>query len=101
MGISKLLKSKIEALSADQRDRMVRMGWEDRTTFDGIEIQFGLSPNEFVHFMRTELSAMAFASWRQRVREKGQLKNEKTRGFRTTRFKCSRQSVDGITKGYK
>ena len=101
MAISKKLKAQIEAWSADDLDRLVRMGWEDRTTFDVIEVQFGITPNEFVSFMRTQLEAKAFKLWRKRVHEQGQLKNEKTRGFKTTRFKCSRQSVDGVTKGYK
>ena len=101
MGVSKTLKEKIKNLSDDDRDRLVRMGWEDRTTFDVIELQFGISPNDFVRFMRTELSAKAFALWRKRVHEQGSLKNEKTRGFKTTRFKSSRQSVDGITMGKK
>lgn len=77
------------------------MGWEDRTTFEVIERQFGISPNEFVIFMRSQLAPKAFALWRKRVHEQGRLKNEKSRGFKTTRFKSSRQSVDGITKGKK
>ncbi len=101
MGISKTLKAKIELLSIEDQDRLVRMGWEDRTTFDVIQVQFGITPNEFVRFMRTQLSQKAFALWRKRVHEQGSLKNEKTRGFKTTRFKSSRQSVDGITKGKK
>lgn len=101
MGISKKLKTKIDALSVDDQDRLVRMGWEDRTTFDVIELQFGLSPNDFVRFMRTRLNGKAFLLWRKRVHEQGHLKNEKKRGFKVTRFKCSRQSVDGITKGNK
>ena len=101
MGISKKMKAMLEALSADDQDRLVRMGWEDRTTFDVIEKQFGIGPNEFVRFMRSQLSTKAFALWRKRVHEKGQLKNETKRGFKTTRFKSSRQSVDGITKGKK
>lgn len=101
MGISKSFKEKISNLSAENRDRLIRMGWEDRTTFDAIETQFGITPNEFVIFMRTQLSAKAFILWRKRVHEKGRLKNGETRGFKTTRFKSSRQSVDGITKGAK
>lgn len=77
------------------------MGWEDRTTFDAIREQFGFGPNEFVRFMRTQLDRRAFERWRRRVFEQGHLKNEKTRGVKVTRFKCSRQSVDGITKGWK
>jgi uncharacterized protein (TIGR03643 family) len=101
MSASVKFKDKIAALSPEDQDRLVRMGWEDRTTFDVIELQFGLSPNEFVRFMRTQLNRSAFVLWRKRVHEQGRLKNEKTRGFKTTRFKSSRQSVDGITKDKK
>jgi uncharacterized protein (TIGR03643 family) len=77
------------------------MGWEDRSTFEAIEQQFGLSPNEFVKFMRHQMERQAFLRWRRRVFEQGKLKNEKQRGFKVTRFKCSRQSFDGQTKGWK
>ncbi len=100
MGVSKKFKEKLELLESDF-DRMVRMGWEDRSTFDDIKIQFGLTPNEFVRFMRSQLERSNFERWRRRIFEQGQLKNEKTRGFKTDRFKCSRQSVDGLTKGWK
>ena len=101
MGISRKLKKLQVELSPDDQDRLVRMGWEDRTTFEAIEKQFGLSPNDFVRFMRIQLDRKAFERWRRRVFEQGQLKNEKKRGFKETRFKCSRQSVDGLTKGWK
>ena len=95
------LQEKLDQLTDDDRDRLVRMGWEDRTTFDVIEKQFGLSQNEFIRFMRTELDRKAYDRWRRRANEQGHLKHEQKRGFKTTRFKCSRQSVDGITKGWK
>ncbi|MFP5519993.1 MAG: TIGR03643 family protein [Bdellovibrionia bacterium] len=101
MGVSKKLKERFEQFTAEEKDRLVRMGWEDRSTFDAIQEQFGLSPNDFVRFMRTQLERKAFERWRRRVFEQGSLKNESLRGFKETRFKCSRQSVDGITKGWK
>lgn len=101
MGLSRKLKEKIDALSNDDIDRLVRMGWEDRTTFEAIKEQFSFSENEFVRLMRTELSASDFARWRKRVHHQGKLKHEAKRGFKTTRFKCSRQSVEGLTKGWK
>lgn len=101
MGISNTLKEKMQLLTEDDKDRLVRMGWEDRTTFEAIKKQFHLSENEFVKFMRTQLSPTAFSRWRKRVYNQGRLKHETKRGFKTTRFKCSRQSVDGITKGWK
>lgn len=87
--------------TSEEKDRLVRMGWEDRTSFEAIREQFGLSPNQFVHFMRSELPREAFERWRRRVFEQGKLKNEALRGFKVGRFKCSRQSVDGVTKGWK
>lgn len=101
MAISRSLKQKIELLSVAEKDRMVRMGWEDRTTFEAIQEQFLITANEFVRFMRTQLSTADFSRWRRRVFEQGRLKHEAKRGFKSTRFKCSRQSVDGITKGWK
>lgn len=101
MGLSRELKDKLDGLSDDDIDRLVRMGWEDRSTFEAIEKQFKISPNEFVKVMRHFLDKKAFTRWRIRVFEQGRLKNEELRGFKTTRFKCSRQSVDGITKGWK
>lgn len=101
MGLSKSLKSKFDLLSDTDKSRLVRMGWEDRSTFEAIEKQFGINPNEFVKYMRHVLEAKTFQRWRSRVFEQGKLKNETKRGFKTTRFKCSRQSWDGLTKGWK
>jgi uncharacterized protein (TIGR03643 family) len=77
------------------------MGWEDRTSFDAIQSQFGLTPNEFVKVMRSQLTPSGFKLWRKRISEKGHLKNEKKREVKILRFKCSRQSIDGDIKGKK
>lgn len=87
--------------SEEDVSRLIRMGWEDRTSFEAIEKQFGISPNQFVKFMRSQLSVSAFKLWRKRVFEKGRLKNEKKRDIKILRFKCSRQSIDGVIKGKK
>ncbi len=101
MSISKSLKAKIALMDQTDLDRLVRMGWEDRTTFEAIEKQFRLTQNEFIRFMRTQLDRKTYDRWRKRANEQGHLKHEKKRGFKTTRFKSTRQSVDGITKGWK
>ena len=101
MSISRDFKEKIAQFTAEDLDRMVRMGWEDRSTFEDIEIQFGLGENEFVRFMRTQLSASAFAKWRTRVHHQGQLKHKLKRGFKTTRFKATGQSIEGFTRRRK
>lgn len=101
MGLSKKFSEKLQSYSEEDIARLVRMGWEDRSTFDAIFEQFDLTPNQFVKFMRSRLPANDFQRWRRRIFEQGHLKNEKTRGFTTTRFKCSRQADDGLTKGWK
>lgn len=101
MGLSGDLKNKLKELTPGEVDRLVRMGWEDRTTYEAIQKQFGFTENDFVRFMRSQLSRADFVRWRKRVHRQGHLKHEVQRGFKVTRFKCSRQSVDGITKGWK
>ena len=101
MGLSKKLKEKFHNYNHDDKDRLIRLGWEDRSTFESIEKQFNLTPNEFIQFMRFSLDSNVFKRWRKRTSRQGQLKQESKRGFKPTRFKCSRQSIDGITKGWK
>ncbi|MFN7728070.1 MAG: TIGR03643 family protein [Bdellovibrio sp.] len=101
MATSSKFREKLDLLEPDDKDRIVRMAWEDRTTFEDIKQQFGLGPNEVVKFMRTQLSSEAFKRWRRRVTEDGHLKHEARRPDGPKRFKCSRQRLDGSTKGWK
>jgi uncharacterized protein (TIGR03643 family) len=101
MGISRALKEKVKAFTADDKERLIRMGWEDRTSFDAIEAQFGLTPNDFVRFMRSELDRKTFDRWRQRANERGQLKHERKSGGKATRFKCPEQTTEGRVKNRK
>jgi uncharacterized protein (TIGR03643 family) len=101
MGVTKSLKAKLEEFSPEDLSRLIRMGWEDRTSFEAIYTQFDLTPNEFVKVMRAQLSPSGFKLWRKRISEKGHLKNEKKRGVKILRFKCSTQSFDGDIKGKK
>ena len=48
-------------------DRIIEMAWEDRTTFEAIQYQFGLSENEVIALMRKEMKASSFRMWRKRV----------------------------------
>lgn len=98
MSISRKMKEKFEAYNLEDRDRIIRMGWEDRTSYKAIELQFGLTPSELVHFMRFALDEKSFKRWRRRVFEQGKLKNETPEGYR---FKCKSQRMDGSTKNYK
>ncbi len=76
--------------SAIEKDRIIEMAWEDRTTFDAILIQFGLKEQEVIHLMRIEMKPSSFKMWRERVQGR-KTKHEKLRNFQEGRFKCSRQ----------
>lgn len=55
-------------LSRAQIDRIIMMAWEDRTSFDAIRQQFGISPGEVIKLMRREMKASSFKLWRKRTR---------------------------------
>jgi len=77
-------------LSERAIDRIIEMAWEDRTTFDAIKFQFGLSEQEVITLMRTEMKPKSFKLWRKRVQGR-KTKHSKLREFETGRFKCTRQ----------
>ena len=56
-----------DQLSSQEIDRVIEMAWEDRTTFEAIEFQFGLSEAEVIALMRSELKSGSFRAWRKRV----------------------------------
>jgi uncharacterized protein (TIGR03643 family) len=95
------IKEIFESMSTEDRDRFVRMCWEDRTPFEAINQQFKLNPNEAVKCMRMILDIKDFKRWRIRANNLGHLKHLTKRPNEITRFKCSRQNLDGSTKGYK
>jgi uncharacterized protein (TIGR03643 family) len=73
-----------------EKDRIIEMAWEDRTTFDAILMQFGLKEQEVINLMRNEMKTSSFKMWRERVQGR-KTKHEKLRDFQEGRFKCSRQ----------
>ena len=48
-------------------DRIIGMAWEDRTTFDVIEAQFGINESEVIKIMRKSRKLSSFKMWRERV----------------------------------
>ncbi|WP_316763178.1 TIGR03643 family protein [Pedobacter aquatilis] len=80
----------INKFSAQDIDRIIEMAWEDRTTFDAIEIQFGLKPQEVIMLMRKQMKESSFKMWRKRMSNKS-TKHAALRGQVLTRFKCDRQ----------
>ena len=55
------------ALTDQELDRVIEMAWEDRTSFEAIHYQFGLSEPEVIAVMRAELKPPSFRAWRKRV----------------------------------
>ncbi|MTI23110.1 TIGR03643 family protein [Fulvivirga sp. RKSG066] len=77
-------------LSERERDRIIEMAWEDRTSFDAIEAQFGLSEADTIKLMRTEMKPSSFKMWRKRVQ--GRKTKHRAYGKEDPeRFKSSRQ----------
>ena len=56
-----------DQLTSRDIDRVIEMAWEDRTTFEAIEFQFGLSEAAVISLMRSELKSGSFRAWRKRV----------------------------------
>ena len=84
-----------QRLAIHDIDRIIEMAWEDRTTFEAIEIQFGLSEKEVIELMRTEMKASSFKMWRKRTNGRS-TKHAALRNSEVSRFKSSLQRA--ITK---
>ncbi|MAZ92903.1 MAG: TIGR03643 family protein [Lentimicrobiaceae bacterium] len=72
-------------------DRIIEMAWEDRTPFEAIEIQFGISESQVIKIMRKTLKESSFKLWRKRVNSGVSKKHLKKRNAEILRFKSSRQ----------
>ena len=79
-------------LNEVQIDRIIEMAWEDRTPFDAIKFQFGLSEDDVKALMKKELKFSSYKLWRERV-ENCKTKHLAKRSVAIDRFKCNRQRV--------
>lgn len=77
-------------LSEIQVDRIIEMAWEDRTPFDAIKFQFGLSEADVKALMKSELKFSSYKLWRTRV-ENCKTKHTAKRVDGIDRFKCKLQ----------
>ena len=57
----------MDSLQSSIIDRIIEMAWEDRTSFEAIQYQFGLSEKDVIALMRKEMKASSFRMWRKRV----------------------------------
>lgn len=78
-------------LSEQELDRLIEMAWEDRTPFEAIRFQFGLTQGEVIKIMRSQLKRASFNLWRKRVNQGISIKHLNKRSTEIGRFKCTRQ----------
>lgn len=71
-------------------DRIIEMAWEDRTPFEAIMFQFGITEQQTIEIMRTEMKRSSFNMWRKRVQGRA-TKHAKLRVNGIDRFKCTLQ----------
>lgn len=84
--------------SVEKIDRIIEMAWEDRTPFEAITFQFGISEAETIALMRTQLKRSSFNLWRKRVNSGISQKHLKKRNPEIERFKCTRQKTISLNK---
>ena len=73
-------------LPSEDLDRIIEMAWEDRTPFEAIEFEFGLSEPQVIAVMRQEMKASSFKLWRKRVSGR---KTNHAATSRSDRFRAS------------
>jgi uncharacterized protein (TIGR03643 family) len=84
------MQLKLKDLTVEQIDRIIEMAWEDRTPFDAIKAQFGLSEDMVKVLMKRELKFSSYKLWRERV-EKCKTKHTAKRNNEIDRFKSTSQ----------
>ncbi len=77
-------------LDSESINRIIEMAWEDRTTFEAIELQFGVQEKQVIALMRQEMKASSFKMWRKRVSGR-KTKHLKERDFLAGRFRSQNQ----------
>jgi uncharacterized protein (TIGR03643 family) len=75
----------------EEIDRIIEMAWEDRTPFEAIKMQFGISESDVIHLMRNQLKPASWRRWRKRVNSGVSQKHLKKRNPDIERFKCTLQ----------
>jgi len=81
-------------------DRIIEMAWEDRTPFDAIKAQFGVTEKEVINLMRRELKPVSFRNWRARVQGRA-TKHRAIREEGVERFRSKMQRVISKNKPSK
>lgn len=81
-----------QLLTPEAIDRIIEMAWEDRTPFEAIRFQFGLTEDKVKELMKRELKFSSYRLWHERV-ENCSTKHAAKRNDEISRFRCSRQKA--------
>lgn len=57
----------IAHLTEADRSRLIEMAWEDRTPFEMIRLQYGMTEASVIDFMRRNMKKSSFKMWRKRM----------------------------------
>lgn len=85
-------------MDPSDKDRIIEMAWEDKTPFEAIKLQFGLSEASVIQIMRRELKRKSFHLWRKRVNSGVSQKHAQKRNPEITRFKSTLQKTITLNK---
>jgi uncharacterized protein (TIGR03643 family) len=69
---AKSLKLPVEPVNATafteaDKSRICEMAWEDRTPFEAIRMQYGLTEGQTIDLMRVYMKRSSFVMWRKRM----------------------------------
>ena len=82
---------KLPNIEPQIQNRVIEMAWEDRTPFEAIKAQFGLSEKQVIALMRQQMKPSSFKMWRKRVTGR-QTKHLRKRTFISGRFRSKNQN---------
>ena len=80
------------SLASHDISRIIEMAWEDRTPFEAIREDYGLSEKDVIKLMRAEMKPSSFRMWRKRVTAR-KTKHLSRRGYTVGRLRCSTQKM--------
>ena len=73
-------------------DKIIKLAWHDKTSFDEIKRKYGISENDVIKIMRSNLKSNSFKIWRKRVsgrRSKHKKKSEILSDFENHKVKIN------------
>lgn len=77
MGISSKLRQQWQAFSDKKIKEIIKMSWQDNTSFEEIKRKFDINSNELEKFLRTHMEEKEFNRWKKRVLSKRGRKHQK------------------------